>query len=300
MILTILANKSKIERVEDIMSPINIQAEELLSNDGHSNIDAVASPVFSIAAGLLRRFTLKKDQGQGLLRFLRECPGTPKHGRFFASQLETIVTPQQILSKDNFATVSPLWTQKTYIQLTKTMVPKALGQDADVTDRIVKMNFSTAVLAMVKHMNFAIYEDDAQDILRIAIGYAQAVGTSPEVTSALDVLRNILIEAPDKGEQHLNSIIAICSSVVSKKASTQPEWLPREYLSADSADGSTRAKREKLALDIMGGLPRMFESRHLLTLAPKVERELTLACGNGVRELRKTARLARNAWREMK
>lgn len=297
MILTMLANKHKIERIDDIMGPLNNRAENLLTNPNEAP-EAASSPVFAIAAGLLHRFTLKKDQGESLLRFLRECPSSPTYGRYYASQLETIVAPQQILSKDNFATVSLLWMQKVFVQLTKPMVPKALGRDAGVTDRAVRTNFGIAVLVMAKHMPFTIYEDDAEDILRIAISYAQAVGTSANIVPALDVLCNILIEAPEKGEPHLNSIITICSNVVSNRSLPRPDWLPEEYTVGDET--SARAKREKLALEIMGGLPRMFESRHLVPLAPKVERELTLACGNGVRDLRKTARLARNAWKEMR
>lgn len=300
MILTMLANKHKIERIEEIMKPLNTRAEALLANPTENPEDA-SRPIFAIAAGLLHRFTLKKDQGEGFLRFLRECPGSAIHGRYFATQLETVVAPQRILSKSNFATVSLLWMQKVFVQLAKPMIPKALGREAEVTDRTLRTNFGIAVLVMAKHMPFTIYEDDAEDILRIAVCYAQTVGTSANVIPALDVLCNILVEAPEKGEPHLNSIIAICSNVVSNRQQARPDWLPEEYTAVSTADeASGRAKREKLALEIMGGLPRMFESRHLVPLAPKVERELTLACGNGVRDLRKTARLARNAWKEMR
>lgn len=300
MILTMLANRHKVERVEDIMIPLNTRAESLLANQD-TTTETSSSPVFAISAGLLRRFTLKKDQAEGLLRFLRECPGSPIRGRYYASQLETIVAPQKILSKDNFASVSPLWLQKLFVQIAKPMIPKALGKDAETTDRAIRTNFGVAVLVLVKHMPFAVYEEDAEDILRIAISYAQTVGTCANIAPALDVLCNILIEAPERGEPHLNSIIAICSNVVSNRQQPRPEWLSEDYVVGNAADEvSARAQREKLALEIMGGLPRMFEARHLVPLAPRVERELTLACGNGVRDLRKAARLARNAWKEIR
>lgn len=300
MILTMLANRHKVERVEEIMKPLNTRAESLLASQDAA-LETSSSPVFAITAGLLRRFTLKKDQAEGLLRFLRECPGSPTHGRYYASRLETIVAPQKILSKDNSASVSPLWLQKLFVQIAKPMIPKALGKDAEVTDRALRTNFAIAVLVLAKHMPFAVYEEDAEDILRIAISYAQTVGTSANIVPALDVLCNILIEAPEKGEPHLNSIVTICSNVVSNRQQPRPEWLSEDYTRGDvESELVARAQREKLALEIMGGLPRMFESRHLVPLAPKVERELTLACGNGVRDLRKTARLARNAWKEMR
>lgn len=281
------------------MSPLNAAATSLLKNPSSS--PETASSIFAIAAGLLRRFTLKPSQGEGLLTFLSECPSSPAHGRHYASLIETIVAPQKVLSKENFAIVSPLWLQKVFIKIAKPMIPKALGKNAEVEDRLLRTNFAMAALSLVKNMPFATYEDDAEDILRIAISYAQTVGVSSNVVPALDVLSNVLIEAPEKGEPHLNSIITICSNVIANRQQQRPEWLPEGYVTTSVAEEATgRAKREKLALEIMGGLPRMFENRHLVPLAPRVERELALACGNGVRDLRRAARMARAAWKELR
>lgn len=282
------------------MTVLDEQSELILDQtklDDASRLERATS-VFAVAAGMLRRYNGK--QAQGLLKLLRESPGSPSTGQHLARRLEMVVAPQKILTKETLAIVKPLWMQKAYIELAKPMIHKALGQDADIQNRVIKTNFSIGVLLLVKHMSFSIYEEDAEKILRIAISVAQTIGTGPDVSASLDVIRNILLEASDKGEQHLTSIISICSNTFSRKAHISPEWLPRDYAPSVADDTAAHAVSGKLALEIMGALPKIFESRHLLPLAPRVERELTLACGNSVRELRQTARLARAAWKELR
>lgn len=277
------------------MAVVDKQSESILQQTQPTSSDVDrATSIFAVTAGLLRRYSGK--QAQGLLQLLREAPNSPIIGQHLARRLEMIVAPQRILTKENYAIVKPLSVQKIYIELVKPMISKALGQGTE--DRVVKTNFSISVLLMVKHMNFSIFEEDAENVIRIAISVAQTIGSGPDARAALDVLRNVLVEAPDKGEPHLGSIIAICVNAFSRKPHTLPEWLPQDY-APRSADVESQAASGKLALEIMGGLPKMLESRHLLPQARKVERELTLACGNAVRDLRKAARFARTAWREM-
>ena len=270
------------------MAVIDKQCESILNQPAPaaSELDKATS-IFAVAAGMLRRYSGKL--AHGLLQLLREAPSSPALGQQLARRLEMIVAPQRILTKENYAVVKPLSVQKIYVELVKPMVSKAIGQATE--DRFIRTNFSIGALLMVKHMSFSIYEEDAENIIRIAIAVAQNSGTGPDAIAALDVLRNVLIEASDKGEPHLGSIISICVNAFSRKK-------PQDY-APGSADAEFQAESGKLALEIMVALPNMFESRHLLPQAKRVERELTLACGNGVRELRKSARLARTAWREM-
>ncbi|KAI6779714.1 MMS19 nucleotide excision repair protein-like protein [Emericellopsis cladophorae] len=297
-ILTILANKHKLETVEPVMEIINQQAEVILSGEADNSTLTKATSMFAIAAGMLRRYSGK--HASGLLRLLRESSKSSALGQSLSRRLEMVVAPQKTLTKNNFAIVKPLWMQKLYFELAKSMTPQALGQDSSVQDRVIRLNLSIGTLMLVEHMPFSIYEEDAEGILRIAIFVAQTIGTGPDVVAALNVLRNILVEASAKGEPHLASIIAICTAAFSSKPHVTPEWLPASYASASVDDVESQAESCEAALEIMGGLPKMFESRHLVPSAPKVERELTLACGNPVRNVRKLARAARAAWKELR
>lgn len=289
-ILTALANKYKIETLPGLIAALELHATGLLDPSQAQENDATRleqiTTIYALAAGMLRRYSGK--EAKELLEIVKTSPKDPKIGSELGRRLEMIVAPQQPLSKENYAIVKPLWLQRVYFQLVSPMLEAANGQDAQVQDQQIKANFGTGVLLMVKHMNFTIYEADSDKILRIAIASAQKNEIGPDTKAALDVLKNTLIEAPEKGKDHLRSIIKICVAVFS----TQP--------SATTIDAEVEGGCGKLALEITGGLPRMYESRHLIPHVPQVQRELTLACGHRVRNLRKTARLARAAWADLK
>lgn len=302
-ILTTLANKYKIEALPGLITTVEQHATSVVkaspeNDDQICRLEKTKS-TYALAAGMMRRYMGK--EAKGIVQLFREAPKDAQIGHHFGRQLEMIVAPQQPLTKENYAIVRPLWMQKVYFELVSPMLQVAVGADPEVQDQLTKTNFGIGVLLMVKHMNFPIYEADADKILRISLAVAQNIGAGPDAKAALDVLKNILVEAPEKGKDHIRSIIKICTNVFSNKsASTQkPDWLPEGYVPA-TIDAQTQAECGKLALEITGGLPRMFESQHLLPHASQVEGELTLACGHRVRDLRRTARLARAAWTELK
>ncbi|KPM45998.1 hypothetical protein AK830_g519 [Neonectria ditissima] len=302
-ILTTLANKYKIETLQGLISTVEKIATRLVrtSSDGDDQSHRLEQlkSTYALAAGMMRRYIGK--EAKGLLQLFKEAPKDVQIGQQFSRQLEMIVAPQQPLTKENFATVKPLWMQKVYFELVSPILQVAVGADPEVTDQLIKTNFSIGVLLMVKHMSFPIYEADADKILRISISVAQNIGVGADSKAALDVLKNILVEAPEKGKDHLRSIIKICTNVFSNEPTStrKPEWLPEDYVPTTS-DPEIQAGCGKLALEITGGLPRIFESQHLLPHASQVERQLTLACGHRVRDLRKTARIARAAWAGLK
>jgi DNA repair/transcription protein MET18/MMS19 len=252
------------------------QAAEMSNGEDGESLERLNS-IYAILCGVLRRYSSKK--AEALLEFVREGPALPNQlGSQLAHRTEMLVAPQTFLTKANYAVVKPLWMQKFYFGIVTPMLSRALdsNEDADVRKR-----YGVAVILMLRHMTFSIYETDADKVLKIAILTSQKPASPIEFLAALDVLQNILLESPEKGQDHLHSIINICISSFTSKTDSQPGT-------------------GKLALEIVGGMPKMFETRRLLQFVPQLERELTLACGHGVRELRKLARLARQAWAPLK
>ncbi|KAF5681122.1 DNA repair transcription mms19 [Fusarium heterosporum] len=288
-ILTILANKYKIETIPSLMTALRQRVSTLLTSSESGNetlrLEQITS-IYALVAGMVRQYSGK--EAQALLDMIKQSPKDPKLGAELARRVEMIVAPQQPLSKENYAIVKPLWTQKVYFQLVSPMLQVATGKDLDVQDQQIKAHYSTAVLLMVKHMGFAIYEADADHILRISIAVAQNSSIGPETKAALDVIKNTLAEASEKGKGHIRSIIKICSSVFSYKPTSATD------------DVEIEGACGKLALEIVGSLPRTYDSQHLVPHSPQVQRQLTLVCGHRVREVRKTARLARAAWADLK
>lgn len=269
------------------------------SDDASRYLEQVSS-IYAIVSGLIRR--PGGTQARALIQRLRDVPGNETTGHLLARRLEMIVAPQKFLAKENFAIVKPLWTQKIYFELVKPMLDIATSQDAEAGSQLVKTNYRIGVLSMIKHMPFSIWEDDCVEILRVSMALSQSLGPGPDTLPALEILKNILAESPDKAQEYAKSLINISLPCFSLKAAaqlTRPDWLPSGYVPAKMRP-EVEAECGKLALEVVGALPRLFESRHVVPFVPQVRRELSLACGHPVRDLRRLARMARAAWTEIK
>jgi DNA repair/transcription protein MET18/MMS19 len=302
-ILTILANKYKIETSPALMAKLHQNLSHILSKiqsgDADSSVLDEITPFYSIVNGMLRRGS-GKDAKQ-LVELLREGPQNSSIGHHLGRRFEMLVAPQSYLTKDNFAVVKPLWIQKVYFELVKPMLQKADGSDASAVEP-VKTNHGIAVLSMLKHMDFAIFEDDSTSIIRVCILIAQNTGAGPDTETALKIIRGILPEAPEKLKGHLRSLVKICIQAFSSRARDaykRPDWMPSDY-EALARDPRAAAACGKLGLDILGAMPQIFDAADVSSFAPQVGRELTVACGHQVRDLRKAARLARTAWASLK
>ncbi|KAG5952741.1 hypothetical protein E4U53_000011 [Claviceps sorghi] len=306
-ILAVLANKHNIETIDTVMADLerNLgaalkQAKDSTAELTPAHILEPALSTFALLGGLLRRYGGAKVLP--LLQLLRTAPDSSHSGYRLARGLEIIVAPQRYLTRESFAVVRLLWLQKLYVALIQPLLDAAVGNDAAITDPLIRTNFSIAVLFMVKHMSFSIYEADADKVLRIAIATLQNLGPGPDGLAALQVIKDILVEASDKAQDHVRSLVKMCTVIFTNETSpstARPEWLPAGY-GGGLGSLQVQAGCGKLALEIVGGLPRMFEPRHLLALEPQVQRHLSTACGHRVRELRSTARLARGAWADVK
>lgn len=305
--LAVLANKYPVEKLDESMAAIERHLELALqqatkgntSEDRRRGLDQ-ATTIFTLVGGLLRRCT--GTQTRGLVRLMFQAPDDPSAGLVLGRGLQVIVAPQPFVADSIGSVQRPLWIQKAYVDLVKPMVGAASGASPESHGPLVKYNYGVAVLLMVKHMKFPVYEQESSAILRIAISVAQNPSSGPDAKASLEVVKNILVEAPDAIRDHLGSLVNICTGLFSRgpvPAPRHPQRLPQGCAAAPG-DADARAGCDRLALEIVGGLPRVFEARHLLPLAPRVQRELAGACGLASRDLRKIARLARAAWSDLK
>lgn len=298
--LSILSNRYKLEGEESLIVSIEQQLSSALSNEtvvGQGLIDQIVS-ILAVSAGFLRRHNGKHIQG--LVALIRDLPSNKSLGFTIARRFEIVVAPQDFLKKENYAVIRPLWVQKVYVEIVKHLLENA--NDISL-DPLAKSSHGVASLFMIKHMSFSIYEEDVDLILRVAITTAQTLGVSQESLAALTVIKSVLAEAPEKAQGHIRSLINICTSTsgtatASIKQTSRPDWLPTEAL-PQSANAEVAAHLGKISLDILAGLPRLYESRHLLSYTGQVDRQLSIACGHKVREIRISARIARTAWSEV-
>ncbi|RFU76176.1 hypothetical protein TARUN_6050 [Trichoderma arundinaceum] len=306
-ILTILANKYKVESLFYLMIRLEGRLETALKNaqsssdsDEASRYVEQVSSIYAIVSGLVRR--PGGTQARGLIQRLRDAPRSATIGHLLARKLEMIVAPQRFLSKDSFANVKSLWAQKVYFELVKPMLEIAVSQDAEAGSQLVKTNFKIGVLSMVRHMPFSIWEDDCAAILRASLALTQNLGPGPDTLPALEIIKSILAESSIEAQDHIKSLINIslpCFSLKVASEQKRPDWLPAGYVPA-KMHPDVEAECGKLALEVVGALPRLFESRYVVPFVPQVRRELSLACGHPVRDLRRLARIARAAWTDIK
>ncbi|PHH84362.1 hypothetical protein CDD83_2063 [Cordyceps sp. RAO-2017] len=305
-VLAVLANKYQVETLGELMTTIEQHLGSALEQaaTGSSPEDRrrgmeQSLTIFTVASGLLRRCTGK--QTRGLVQLLLRAPDDAAAGHALGGGLELITAPLPFVTDSIGSVQRPLWMQKVYVDLVKPMIDIAAESTPAARSPLARTNYGTAALRMVQHIRFAIYEDDAGPIVRIAITTAQTLGPGPDTQAALEVVRTILVEAPDAVQDHLRSLTGICTGLVTRgplPPRSRPDWLPDGYGDGGDDDGA-RTRCGRLALEIVGGLPRIFEPQHLLAYAPPMRRALAFACGHRARDLRRIARLARAAWAEL-
>src|SRR5688572_15112914 len=193
-ILSVLANKYVIENHLDLITLLAQnaksarQAAEAPQGEGSGSLDHLAF-VYAILSGILRRYSSKK--AEPLLEFVREGPALPNElGSQLARRMEMLVAPQTFLTKPNYAVVKPLWMQRVYFELITPVLRQALDSSLEAD---VRKRYGVAVILMLRHMTFSIYEADADKVLTIAILTAQRPDSPIESLAALDVLQNILL-----------------------------------------------------------------------------------------------------------
>lgn len=297
-ILGYLANKYKVEALPETMEAIEKHLAEALaqasSGQDEQERDCAmerALTCYVVVGALVPRCTGK--QTQRLLQQLREAPNSAVAGYRLAHGLDIIAGFSRAYYS-GAGVMKPLWKQKLYFDLVQPMMTAGIGGWPAVQDALIKTNYAIAALVMLREMPFAIYEDDSAKVVRAALLVAQKTGVGADARIAMEVLKHVLDNAPEALQDHLRSLINVCIGLFSTRR--RPECMSEGYAAPPAEDGETEAACGKLALEMVGGLPRLFESRHVVPFVAQVQRALATACGHRVRDVRKRARLARAAW----
>ncbi|CAI4213713.1 unnamed protein product [Parascedosporium putredinis] len=328
-LLLILANKHKVEGIPKVLALLEHQLAAIASGGpllGSSDSTSTATPArvklvkdaYAVVAGILRRYT--GTSLKSVFPHLLEGPANEELGQFVAREFDALFRPHPSLAKEFHAVVKPLWSQKAYYQLVKPLLPRAWprknpGAAAAVgsgspssssSSELICANYSIAVLSAVRHLDFSVYQDDAAPLIRLILCALRSLPDgSADVETALRALETVVRESsPTTLEPFLKSLLDACTAVVAgsgPRAADLP-WMPEGYSSSSFSSSTssealaTAARCRNLAVRLLGYLPGRFDNRRLLASAPRMERLLSVACGDRVREVRKTALAARLAW----
>ncbi|KAK4189713.1 Dos2-interacting transcription regulator of RNA-Pol-II-domain-containing protein [Podospora australis] len=231
-----------------------------------------------------------------LISILHEAAASSHiNGEIFARSVGILVQPNELLTSENHAVVKRFYKQWAYGQLAKPLYELARPSGEDNAES--RARYSVMILSIVRNCPFTVYQDDLEPLIRLlvtALSNSSAGGKlSEEVAysqaiSALEILVEILANEADALKGYLREIIGGATKAYQESA-------PKHTLT-ETVKPVTRTVCRKLALQVLGVLPKTFEERYILTYVPQTQRMLALACGDPVRRVREAARLARANW----
>lgn len=304
--LLILANKFKVEAIPKVLALAEhqlsaiVEGRELSGPGGESQSAspearvALAKDIYGVLAGALRRYA--GSSLRPIFSTLLQGPANPDYGHILARDFDIIFRPHPCLTKDLNATVKPLWSQKAYINLVKPMLPLAWPQRQDApAPELSRANYGVAVLSAVRHLPHGVYADDAADLIRLVLCALRSLPAGPDAEAALRVLETLARESAAALVPFLNSVVDACAGLIGGVA-PDVSWMPEGYAPPADKGNKARARCRNLAIVLLGYLPAGFEHGKLRSAGPRVRRLLAVACGDGVRGVRKAALAAKVAW----
>ncbi|KAI0484666.1 Dos2-interacting transcription regulator of RNA-Pol-II-domain-containing protein [Xylariaceae sp. FL0804] len=246
-------------------------------------------------AGDVARFEAPPNENVLLHRIFSEAPLGSTFGRQVAQSFEVLASPKECLDAKNHARLKKLSGGWLYSRYVSPYLPACLPKDGS-GESSQAVNRAVATFAILKHLQYDQYSSDVGAIARVGVrslstfGVDVAVG-GPEMESCLSVLLRILEHEPAELRDHLagitNGMLAVYQQASRSSSSS----------SRSSREAAVRCR--KLALEFFRRLPEAYEARYLLPHRPLLLRPLSAACGDSVRETRRIALRARQAWEDV-
>ncbi|KAI1456872.1 Dos2-interacting transcription regulator of RNA-Pol-II-domain-containing protein [Annulohypoxylon moriforme] len=301
----ILSNKLRVEDKAYGQAKIQIQKTlidtltSIFNKESRSKLDVstdicIFRSILHFLAGDVARFRSSPLEQNALLKMVCDkAPLDPTLGRQLASNFQVLISPKECLEKENHAIQKRLSGEWLYFQAVQPYLKECFPNSG--LDETVIVNRAVAIFAVLKHLKYEQYASDIGQIVRIGIRSLSTFDTGIEMESCLSVLLQILEKEPDQLKEHLtdliSGIIAVYEAAKRALKATESEWYP-----SAKAKEKGRVMCRKFALVFFQKLPRTYEAQYLVPHRQKLLRPLSTACGDSVREIRRTALAARIAW----
>ncbi|KAI1107651.1 Dos2-interacting transcription regulator of RNA-Pol-II-domain-containing protein [Jackrogersella minutella] len=304
---TILSNKLRVEDDDNSAEKLQIQQGlmETLMNiwdrnnesvpklDVHTGIFIFRS-ILHYLAGDVARFRSSPAAQNSLLKLVcNKAPLEPVVGRQLAKSFEVLVSPKECLEKENHAIRKRLSGEWLYFQAVQPYLKDCFPTSG--LDETATVNRAVSVFAVLKHLRYEQYASDIGQIVRIGIRSLSTFESGIEMESCLNVLLQILEKEPDALKEHLGGLISGIITVYETARKTPTTTEAGEDPTA-KATGKGRVLCRKFALQFFQKLPQSYEAQYLVPYRQQLLRPLSMACGDSVREIRRTALAARKAW----
>ncbi|KAK0703610.1 Dos2-interacting transcription regulator of RNA-Pol-II-domain-containing protein [Lasiosphaeria miniovina] len=260
-----------------------------------TKLEALIIHAMHIIAGA----TARQDKNVlGLVLVFQEAIAS-QNGGTVARSIGILVQSNDLLTSENHAVFRRFYKQWVYSNLAKPLYNLALPTENGSEAAI---RYTAAILSIASNCPFIVYEDDLEPLIRLIItALVNRTSLSKDiarlqVVPALEILVEVLANNPDSLKGHLRAIVDSVTAIYKESFHEHRERSKHDSKPVGRASVLHIVMCRKLVLQLLAALPKKFEVRYLLPFGHVLRRTLWEACGDPIRELRETARLARKNW----
>ncbi|KAK5633077.1 hypothetical protein RRF57_008791 [Xylaria bambusicola] len=234
-------------------------------------------------AGDIARPLTGSDQNYLLTLVVDNAPSDMVIGRLFAQNLGLLVMPRESLSDINHPIRKKLGPGWFYHKNVIPYLDRCFQGDG--IDEHEAVNRAVGIFSILRHLSYDIYSSEAARIVRIGIRSLSTFQVGVETDSLLAVLLHILEKDHAELRGHLAALVQGLVSI---------------YTTARNAANARNRESIATRMHMLQFCQKLTESKYdnhlLLPHRRDLLRPLAAACGDSVREIRRTALKARQAW----
>lgn len=249
-------------------------------------------------------FIVNFRPGEGpnwLLRVVCDmAPAELTIGRQLAQCYDILVSPKECLGKENHSRIKRLHAQWAYRMTVSRYLDRCFPTGPGFTplhaqDDRGATNQSVAIFAILKHIDYSAWQDEAEQIIRVVIRSLTTFGVSKDINNVMGVLLTILDREPELLKQHITALITHILAIyqMARNVAEAVKFVDSSQKSFTKGEG---ALCRKSCLEFLKRVPGVYEGRYLLSQRRAALKALSAACGDPVREVREIAIEGRNAW----
>ncbi|KAF2397570.1 MMS19 nucleotide excision repair protein-like protein [Trichodelitschia bisporula] len=254
--------KSDLKRILDpiLYEPLNIAS-------GNINGSTIR-----IAFALFKALVLRSaNEFEAIFTSLCSALSNPEHGRSVGHGFSTLLQPDEILTKENHCTISPIHRQRMF-----TVVVPAFNEGFRNADPAAKTNYLVALSGILRWLPYSFWEQDIQALSPLLLQTLDIAGEEDVKAGTIDTLATILAENPKAVEEHAGSLIS--------------------RLLNNSSSKSNPPKVRAKALHCLSLIPTQVRRELVVPFRKQVVKRLTEALDDGKRVVRVEAVKCRSKW----
>lgn len=267
--ITLLINKfANPKEMQAVLREAGLDVEVLLSNEPTAQQISLAFAVIKALLVQGKTSALTSAYLQLLLSLISTISASS------ARLFNTLLAPDDILTKQNHCVISGLYKQKAFSQLVPPIVEAIRTTPADQTSQ--KQNHLLALSAILSHLPYSILEPALPTLVAPLLQTLDLRTDQPVKASSLLIFESLLMHSPILVAEHASSLIT-------------------RLLNSTSTSSNTAHVRAR-ALQCLALVPKQLKREVVLPYRRQIVKRLMAVLDDGKRSVRAEAVKARTAW----